>query len=142
MKKIIMIFILLFPACNGFLHNKKVIMPELLIARKFVQNRDKVRAALFYGKVLEKNPNSIESVKFLYKFYLENKYYKRAFAMLLKGAELDKSGYFWHIEMAEMLIQNREIEEGCNEISVAVNLIQKQNVDVVTKIEKLKEVCH
>ena len=119
MKRAAIIFFLLSFVSCATLQTKK---DDLTMARMFRKRGDNVRSAIFYLRVLEKSPESIEALSFLYKFYLSQGDKLRAFQLLLKLSSLEPQNPLWHFEIGKMLIKDGDKRGGCEEVKKGVTL--------------------
>ena len=143
MRRVMAIFILLsFDAC-ATLQTKR---DDLTMARMFRERGDNVRSAIFYLRVLEKNPKSIEALSFLYRFYLSQGDRMRAFELILRLSSLQPENPLWHFEIGKMLIKDGDKSEGCQEINMGLNFAKKHKNSSdpqknFSKYNKYLEVC-
>ena len=105
---------------------------NLSMARMFREKGDNVRSAIFYIRVTEENPKSIEALSFLYKFYLSQGDSSRAFELLLRLSSLEPEYPGWHFEIGKMLIKNGDKQEGCKELRIGKSLEKKLNTSPKT----------
>ncbi len=110
---------------------------NLHYARKFAREGEEVRAAIFYLRVLEKQPNFKEGLKFMYKFYKKHKDRKHAFEYLLKLSQLEPENPEWHYQMGVVLIEEGDEKDGCTELKKAADL-SNGSLEI---FDKYKEVC-
>ncbi|GEM_PF-5285931 len=133
MRRLLPLFLILLISCSTLHRGRR---NDLEMARYFRKKGDRVRAAVFYIRVLRKNQSNVEALEYLYHFYREENDRLRAFEVLMKLSSLQPGKPLWHLEMAEMLIGDGDLEDGCYELSRV-----KVADGLRKKYEKLKEEC-